>query len=106
MDKIRFLLLIIILLSDYIILRKYKSVVLNITTIIYITILPFYYLIQTSYWGFWENAMYFIFYVIIGLNLYYSAKLWLSKTKDYKKIMRVDSIFCIVLLAFKFMGKF
>lgn len=78
------LLLSLFLFDDYVFLKKYKSIFLNVVTLMYIVSIPFYCFIPTLYKEFWENVSMFIFVLIMGLSVYYVVKLTITrKWKNY-----------------------
>lgn len=85
--QIMYLLLSLILFENYFILKKYKSIFLNIVTFIYIVILPFYCFTSMPNVTLTENVVAIIpalLFVLIGLlTPYYMVKLSVKDIKKY-----------------------
>lgn len=100
MDNLRFLLIFIILIADYFVLKKYKSIALNVSTVLYTLIIILYYLFTSP---FWEYTLIIMFAYILGLNCYYVNDF--RKAKEYNKSIYFSGFLGGVLLLFFLLGK-
>ncbi len=71
---ITYLLLSILIVENYVILKKYKNIIVNISTLTYIISVPFYCFISTPYEKFWGSFSMFTFALIMGISTYYVIK--------------------------------
>ncbi len=76
---ITYLLLSILIVENYVILKKYKNIIVNISTLMYIISVPFYCFISTPYEKFWGSFSMFTFALIMGISTYYIIKLAIKK---------------------------
>ncbi len=77
-------------------LKKYKNVVVNITTLMYIISVPFYCFISTQYEQFWRNFSMVTLALIMGLSTYYVIKLAITKEKRKFQIYSLSLILFII----------
>ncbi len=105
MLQIMYLLLSLILFENYFILKKYKSIFLNIITIIYVVSVPFYCFVPMPHNSFLENFMTYIamimFVLIFSLTPLYALKLSKKESKKYPIYGLGWIIFFIVFIIFR-----
>lgn len=101
--QILHLLLSLLLFDDYVFLKKYKSIFLNIVTLMYIVSIPFYCFITTSYEKFWSNFSILVLVLIMGLSAYYVIKLTIKK--EWKNYPRFGFGFLLFFILYIVIGK-
>lgn len=98
-SQIMYLLLSILLVEDYFVFKKYKSIFLNILTFFYLVILPFYCFISTPYSEIFSTLSMIVLALIMGLSVLYFLKLAFAKGDKKNRFCGFGfSIFCILYI--------